>query len=286
MIRLGPPQVNGSKPFVRFGRVTASRPAVSGLPSSLAGAILAQWAVRPVGSSDRHPERSRVPERLIAIGDIHGCAAALQGLLARLSPHTGDRLVFLGDYVDRGPDSKQVIDTLLGLREQCDLITLMGNHEEMMLSVIEGRSPVGWWFRYGGRETLASYTSENKLSAVPDEHVDFLRNLQDFHEDERHFFVHANYVPDEPLDCQPVEALRWLSLQDRLPRPHACGKRAVVGHTSQASAEVYDAGHLICLDTYCHGGGWLTAMDMLSGEVWQVSREGVPRPSSQPRSTT
>ncbi len=216
-------------------------------------------------------------ERLIAIGDIHGCAAALDGLLELIAPTPKDRLVFLGDYVDRGPDSRRVIDTLLTLGEEFDVVTLLGNHEEMMLAVIEDRSPLVWWFRYGGRETMDSYDSKHDLKKIPAGHRKFLKELADYHEEEEHFFVHANYAAKAPLDCQPAEALRWINLSERLPKPHKSGKTAIVGHSSQKNGEVLDASHVVCLDTFCVGGGWLTAMDVLSGKLWQVDREGKPR---------
>lgn len=215
--------------------------------------------------------------RLIAIGDIHGCAAALDGLLEIIAPGADDRLVFLGDYVDRGPDSRGVIDRVLGLRDTHDVVTLMGNHEEMMLHVVDGRSPIGAWFRCGGRETMASYAPDSGLKDIPDSHIEFLRSLLDYHEEDDFFFLHANYAAGESLDRQPVEASRWMNLMDRLPPPHKNGKTAVVGHSSQKNGEVLDAGHVLCLDTFCIGGGWLTGRDLLSGKTWQVDAQGSPR---------
>lgn len=218
-----------------------------------------------------------MPERLIAIGDIHGCADALEGLLRLIQPGAGDRLILLGDYVDRGPDSRGVIERILQLQRAADVIAIMGNHEEMMLSVMDRKSPLSWWFMYGGRETMESYGADQDFSAIPDEHLAFLRELRPYHEEREHFFVHANYVASEPLDEQPPEALRWLSLKDRLPPRHRSGKRAIVGHTSQKSGEVLDRGHLVCLDTFCFGGKWLTAMDVNDGHLWQVDPAGKPR---------
>ena len=86
-------------------------------------------------------------------------------------------------------------------------------------------------------------------------------------ETETHFFVHANYDPDLSLDQQDDQLLRWMSLHDSLPGPHASGKIAVVGHTPQS--EILDLGHLICLDTGCVYGGHLTAMDIHSRKTWQ-----------------
>lgn len=219
-----------------------------------------------------------MPTRLIAVGDIHGCAAALDGLLAAIRLTAADRIVFLGDYVDRGPDSCGVIQRIIELQQSFDVVPLLGNHEEMMLSVLEHRSPLSWWFMYGGRETMLSYGNELDVAVVPKEHLTFLKSLRSYHEEPEHFFVHANYVASETLDHQPPEALRWVGLRETIPGPHDNGKLAVVGHTSQKKGEVLDLGHLVCLDTYCFGGGWLTARDMLSGQTWQVNQFGEARP--------
>ena len=71
--------------------------------------------------------------------------------------------------------------------------------------------------------------------------------------------------------------LRWHSLDDVVPSPHLSGKVAVVGHTANTNGEILDLGHLICIDTYCDGGGWLTALDLRSGQQWQASKEGIIR---------
>lgn len=212
--------------------------------------------------------------RTIAIGDIHGCLAALDALLGEINPGPEDVLVTLGDYVDRGPDSRGVLERLLELRGRTALVTLLGNHEEMMLRVLSGEAPATWWLRYGGAETLDSYGFDGDLSVVPEAHTALLESCKDWHETEGCFFVHANYVADEPLDHQPAEALRWLSLLEKFPDRHTSGKTAVLGHTAQKHGEVLDAGYLKCIDTYCHGGGWLTALEPSTGRVWQADRAG------------
>ncbi|MEM6656198.1 MAG: metallophosphoesterase [Planctomycetota bacterium] len=214
------------------------------------------------------------PARLIAFGDIHGCDAALAALLEAIEPTANDRLVFLGDYIDRGPESRQVVDRLIGLRETLGAVTILGNHEEMMLRALRGQSPLRWWTMHGGEETLDSYGYTGDLTVVPLEHVAFMDSCVAWHEEAGFLFFHANYVADEPLDQQPAEALRWQSLYEHLPARHESGATAIVGHTAQKSGEVLDAGHLKCLDTHCYGGGWLTAMDVLTGRLWQADRHG------------
>jgi serine/threonine protein phosphatase 1 len=79
------------------------------------------------------------------------------------------------------------------------------------------------------------------------------------------------------MDEQPVVKLRWESIRDMTPGPHETGKIVIVGHTSQKNGEIFDLGHVKCIDTYCCGGGWLTALDVQTGEVWQADREGKMR---------
>ena len=96
-------------------------------------------------------------------------------------------------------------------------------------------------------------------------------------ETERHFFVHANYRADMPLDQLPREVLLWESLKRHVPGPHVSGKTAIVGHTAQKNGEILDLGHLKCIDTWCYGDGWLTALDVETGQVWQANKGGVMR---------
>ncbi len=109
----------------------------------------------------------------------------------------------------------------------------------------------------------------------------FLERCRPFYETDTHRFVRANYLPALPLREQPVEVLRWRSLEDCVSGPHVSGKVAVVGHTPQTSGEVLNLGHLLCLHTFVQGGGWLTALDVLTGQVWQADERGRMRPSQR-----
>lgn len=213
-------------------------------------------------------------ERLIAIGDIHGCSVALERLLKELAPGRNDIVVTLGDYVDRGPDSRGVIDRLIQLGKKTRLVGLLGNHEEMMLEVIRHGEPHHRWLRYGGVETLDSYGFDGDLKFLPDEHNRFFDGLGDYFVYGNYFFTHAAYDPQTPLEHQSTDKLRWYSLADGIPAAHQSGKTAVVGHTANRDGEILDLGHLICIDTFCYGGGWLSAIDLLSRKVWQVSPLG------------
>lgn len=214
-----------------------------------------------------------MPSRTIAIGDIHGCLAALDRVLAAIEPVASDTLIVLGDYVDRGPDSRGVIARLRKLAERCRLVVLTGNHEEMLLAARDDEVERDAWLRYGGAETLASYGAAS-LEGLPAADIEWILQGADGFETATHLFVHANYLPDLPLVRQPVEVLRWESLWQRVPPRHVSGKIAIVGHTAQHEGEIWDLGHLLCIDTYCHGGCWLTAVEVDTGQVWQASRTG------------
>jgi serine/threonine protein phosphatase 1 len=212
--------------------------------------------------------------RTIAIGDIHGCLPALDTVLAAIGPQADDTLVLLGDYVDRGPQTRGVIERLIDLQRQCQLVPLLGNHDEMMLDVYDGQTQ--WfvdWLLFGGNATLESYGTL-RMEEIPADHIAFLRQCRLYYESQRHFFVHGNYQPDLPLDAQPRETLLWESLKVRQPGPHCSGKTAIVGHTSQKSGEVLDLGYVKCIDTRCYGEGWLTALDVDSNQIWQADKEG------------
>ncbi|HZU37994.1 MAG TPA: metallophosphoesterase [Gemmataceae bacterium] len=216
--------------------------------------------------------------RIIAIGDIHGCSAALAALVAAIEPTMLDTLVFLGDYIDRGPDSRGVLELVIALGKRCSIVPLLGNHEEMFLAALEGPSELRYWLKFGGAEALCSYgyTGGSDLRPadlrvlIPADHLQFIRRCRDYFETAQHIFVHAYYEPDRPLHEQKWGGLRWASLPP-VPARHGSGKIAIVGHTPQQSGEILDLGYLKCIDTFCHGGGWLTALEVSTGRVWQAN---------------
>ncbi len=212
-----------------------------------------------------------MPPRTIAIGDIHGCSAALAALVEAVRPTTGDLIVPLGDYIDRGKDSRGVLDQLIDLAPRCRLVPLTGNHEEMLLAARSDAWALRFWLLVGGTATLASYgcvsggiRPNDLLGLIPEEHWRFLEGCRKVYESAGHVFTHSKEefrLPSDPEDGRPL----W---------PRFSGKRAVVGHTAQKNGEVLDEGHSVCIDTYCYGGGWLTALDVTTGQVWQADRDG------------
>jgi serine/threonine protein phosphatase 1 len=144
----------------------------------------------------------------------------------------------------------------------------------MMLDVVkQGQEPYRW-LQYGGVETLDSYMFAGDMSVIPKSHHDFFDAMVDYYENDSHIFLHANYDPAKPLEALSVAELRWMKLTDVTPDRHHSGKRAILGHTHDRGGEIFDIGHLVCIDTYCYGGGWLTALDVDSGEVWQTDMDG------------
>lgn len=216
------------------------------------------------------------PGRLIAIGDIHGCSVALDALIEAVDPSEDDVLVTLGDYVDRGPDTPGVLDQLLALRRRCRLVPLLGNHDQVMMAAVFGHVEPNVWREMDGQITIDAYGS---IRDIPPEHMDFLASCELCVETPTHIFMHACYDPELILEKQTIETLLWTSLRDGIPAPHLSGKRAIVGHTSQKSGRILDVGHIVCIDTFCCGGKWLTALDVHSGQVWQTSQTGVVKKS-------
>lgn len=212
--------------------------------------------------------------RTIAIGDIHGCSKALEALVDAISPWGEDTLITVGDHIDRGPDTAGTLEKLIRLSYRCRLIPILGNHEEMLLNILSGHQYlIGDWLAFGGDATLASYGCQLP-GEIPPSHLQFLSRCRSWYESEGHFFVHASYDARLKLKKQPPQLLRWQSLEDGLPGPHRSKKVAIVGHTSQKTGEVLDLGYLRCIDTWVYGSGYLTAVDVLSGQIWQADKDG------------
>ena len=219
--------------------------------------------------------------RTLAIGDVHGCLMALDTLLGFVQPTPDDRLIFLGDYVDRGPDSKGVLDRVIGLHQEGRAICLRGNHEIMMLGARDGRDDYQFWLRFGGMEAMESYRIDGAtvtLDDIPYEHWQFLRRtVVDYHETETHIFVHANLHALIPVTEQPTDWLHWRPLQPAMYAPHMSGKTMVCGHTHQSSGKPLVLERAVCIDTWVYGDGWLTCLDVESGEYWQATDLGETR---------
>jgi serine/threonine protein phosphatase 1 len=176
--------------------------------------------------------------RHLAIGDIHGCFIALRTLADFVGIKSNDTVITLGDYVNRGPNSRGVLDWLIRQHAVGNLIALRGNHEIMMLNARSDGESCRNWLHVGGIATLKSYAPADAeavgLAELPTEHWRFLENnLVASFETDRHFFVHANAYPELPIDDQPDFMLYWEKFND--PALHESGKIMVCGHTPQRS---------------------------------------------------
>lgn len=217
--------------------------------------------------------------RYLAIGDIHVCFQALSTLIALVPVQPEDMVIGLGDYLNRGPQARAVLEWLITREKQGKLIALRGNHEIMTLQARESQTAFTEWLGFGGRATLASYAPSGcpgQLTDIPNHHWDFLEHrTRGWYETEHHFFVHANANFDCPLAEQPDYMLYWAKLAD--PPPHVSGKITVCGHTPQKSGTPRNFGHAVCIDTWAYGKGWLTCLDVESGKYWQANEQGETR---------
>tara|TARA_R110001632_G_scaffold22324_1_gene64262 strand:- start:2594 stop:3259 length:666 start_codon:yes stop_codon:yes gene_type:complete len=194
--------------------------------------------------------------KIIAIGDIHGELGKLKDLFAKLSFSKEDTIVFLGDYIDRGKESKGVIDFILDLKDKCNLVALKGNHEQFALDTFkdpEGNM-AGSWVMNGGINTLTSYQETQSLEkclttalkTMERVHGDFLKSLPIIHETENHIFVHGFLEGAADTDDQDEIMCIWGRYKDIW--PHKSGKTVVCGHSVQRDGAV-DDGFKICIDT-------------------------------------
>ncbi len=189
---------------------------------------------------------------IIAIGDIHGCAASLEALLEAIDPAENDHLLFIGDYIDRGPDSRGVIDQLIALDKTHECTFLRGNHEALMLNYLD-LGAFNLWRINGGITTMQSYISDDGSAVeIPEEHEQFVRDTKLYYETNDYFFVHAGLKADltiqENLDQFGEEVFLW-------ERGHleassfAWEKPVVCGHTPHA--DPIDREKLLMIDTGC-----------------------------------
>lgn len=219
-----------------------------------------------------------MPDRLFALGDIHGCSTALSTLIAAIDPLPEDTVVVLGDVIDFGPDTRGVIQQLIELSSRCQLILLTGNHEEMLFRAVESPSELNSWIYSGGEDTLKCYPGRDENELIDPDHFDFLkRECRDYHETDEFIFVHANYFPNLRMGQQSSRTLRWEFIEPERMAPHYSGKTVIAGHTPQTGAEVLDLGFLLCIDTDCSRGGWLTGLEIGTGRAIQANQEGFVR---------
>lgn len=225
--------------------------------------------------------------RLLTIGDIHGHSNALNALLDELSPTSSDKLVFLGDYVDKGPDVAGTLELLSTLSEESGWVFLRGNHDQMMLDAYRDVSTLAIWESLSGDDPLSSYGSgatEELLRSIPDHHIRFLADrCRDFHELESFIFVHAGIRAHINPSVEEVGRLQWMVLSSAA--AHLSGRTVVCGHSSQENGRIADYGHTICIDTGITKGKYLTCLDLGDFSYTQASSDGKILKGSLPSRT-
>lgn len=229
-------------------------------------------------------------ERIYAVGDIHGRLDLLDILLARIDEDSASReptktsLIFLGDLIDRGPNSAQVVERLRYLAQsRPEMRFLLGNHEEVFLTALSGdEKALRFFIKIGGRETLLSYgISEKRYGTldfedllevakglVPQDHIDFLSGFEDLIVVGDYAFVHAGVKPDQPLTSQRPSDLRWIR-NEFLNHRGAMEKIIVHGHTITDEIEIRP--NRIGLDTGAYSSGRLSAMGFEADRRWVLS---------------
>jgi serine/threonine protein phosphatase 1 len=214
--------------------------------------------------------------KTFVIGDIHGYPGALDALLEAVQLGADDLVLFLGDYVDKGPDTKGVLDRMVSLSSRPNTVFLRGNHDQMLLDAHLDPMKYCIWESLAGDSPLASYgpgESNELIAQIPDSHWQFLaQTCVDFHEDGRFIFVHAGIRPDRSPQEEDIDYLHWLTLSSA--QPHWSHRTVICGHSAQASGTIADLGHTICVDTGISKGKFLTCLELGSFTYWQASADG------------
>jgi serine/threonine protein phosphatase 1 len=234
------------------------------------------------------PRQHRLPdgERVYAIGDIHGRLDCLDTLMSRIVNDEAGRgpadttLIFLGDLIDRGAESRGVIERAMSIAETYNTVFLMGNHEEIMIHAWEGdSSAAALLHRVGGRETVMSYgvhasdydaRDPDELATlvgerVPPEHIAFLRSFLDSHTQGDYFFVHAGIRPGVALQAQDPLDMRWIR-REFLDDVRDHGSMIIHGHS--ITDDIDQQINRIGIDTGAFASGKLTAIAIEGGDRW------------------
>ncbi|CAI6087271.1 metallophosphoesterase [Cohnella sp. JJ-181] len=240
--------------------------------------------------------------RTLAISDIHGCAEQLKRLLAKCRFDARcDRLVLLGDYVDRGPGSRQAVALVRRLVRESGAIALQGNHDRRFVRVMQGRAhpaEILKFFEKGGAEAIGSYLGAGHASRIVPErvseyrarimagcedHIRFLEHLPYYYEDDHFIYVHAGLNP-EIQDWRQQSVMDYLFIREAFYKhPVTAGKTVVFGHTKAIELhdkpDVWFGGDKIGIDGGCSYGYQLNALEIVDGAVTRVYVEPGTRTS-------
>lgn len=229
------------------------------------------------------PKSISFSSRIFVIGDIHGCARELDAMLLSLqksrSLSEDDTIIFLGDYIDRGPESFEVVELLLDFKKSFPkTLFLKGNHEDMLLAFLglEGNNPSAY-LSNGGYETLLSYgidvksDKSNKLSeAFSKEHLDFYQNLDELLYSDHFIFVHAGLNPLRTIEKQTLDDVCWIR-QKFLKNIHPFEKVVFYGHTPTPKVN-FDLPYRVGVDTALVFGSRLSCIELTEHEIFEVKK--------------
>ncbi len=209
-----------------------------------------------------------------AIGDIHGCSKTFKELLNKIGLNEGDELYLLGDYINRGPDSKGVIEIIWALRERGNkVICMRGNHESMLLDALKYRKERGIFLRNESQPIFPSSESE-RAHELPSEYIHFFESLPFYHEVGEYILVHAglNFLKNDPLE--DTEDMMWVRNWYNRINYNWLGSRIVLhGHTPIPLSEMEKQCDKISLNQYlnldggCFRGDYLCAFDMMEKKL-------------------
>lgn len=209
-------------------------------------------------------------KRLFAIGDIHGCFDSLKELVEnKIQLQKDDKLILLGDYIDRGDKSKEVVDFIIALSENgYDVIPLIGNHETMLLDAFEDEKNISKWIQNGGNETLKSFEIYS-LKDIESKYLEFFKDLRYYYSFENYLFVHAGFNDKELNPFSDYYSILW-KCNESYANPLLANKTIIHGHNPinifKCEEIVLSKHRVINIDTGCvykdiKGFGRLTAYD-------------------------
>ncbi|MEH2382401.1 MAG: metallophosphoesterase family protein [Nostoc sp.] len=219
---------------------------------------------------------SEISPRRIVIGDVHGHYEGLMTLLEAIAPTSEDQVYFLGDLIDRGPHSAQVVNFVKRNNYPC----LLGNHEQMLLNILTNErtsSPtMQAWLYGGGQATVASYHQ----ATIPDDHLDWFKSLPTYLDLGDIWLAHAGVDPSKSVTEQTADELCWIREEfHSIEKPYFPDKQIIIGHTITFTLPGVSPGKLaqgqgwLDIDTgaYHPKSGWLTGLDVTNNLVYQVN---------------
>ena len=212
---------------------------------------------------------------LFAICDVHGHLEPLKILLDNHEFSPNDTIVFLGDYVDKGPDVAGTLEFLTQISNQSNMVFLRGNHDQLLIDAYRDPTKIALWDCLAGDMPLNSYSNgplERVLLEIPISHIDFLeKDCVDYYETDKFIMVHGGIQSHLSPSEDDTDHMHWLTLSAAL--PHFSGKTVICGHSSQDSGRIADLGHTICIDTGITKGLNITCLNLNDFSYKQCSAD-------------